>query len=232
MLFARSVYPIFESKCVLVHEVLIVQALSNHRIGDSQGENSIRSGIDRDPPVRFNRRRRSSRIDLHKQSPGTIGAAAQASEGLRGVHRPHPGLQQVGAKRKDKASLGEVIGQRSRYPLHQAVSMSGFFRGETAHADIVWSSVALAESLPEGVPVAPILSPQDHKRMREPFGPEIAQAGAYHRKRLIPADRAKATAVAITHHRSLQARCVVKKLKPSEGLRAKRAAVDRMKRIS
>src|SRR3989304_5534431 len=140
MMFAALVYPVLEPKGVLLDELLVVEPLPDKGIGNPQCQDAVCPRHDRDPMVRFDRRRRPSRVHLNEPP-------ARARSTPR----------------------------------------------EAAEANVVGSSVRLDEPLPERIPIATVLPPEDRHGVREAPGSEVRQPGGHHFQRLAPSDGAEAS---------------------------------------
>src|SRR3989304_1417855 len=145
MMFAALVYPVLEPKGVLLDELLVVEPLPDKGIGNPQCQDAACPRHDRDPMVRFDRRRRPSRVHLNEPPARACSASTETAERVGGLDRAEPSLQEAGPEGKDELGFPEVVTQRSRDPLHELMSEGGFLRREAAEANVVGSSVRLDE---------------------------------------------------------------------------------------
>src|SRR3990172_4633133 len=98
--------------------------------------------------------------------------------------------------------------------------------GQAAYTDIIWSSVGFSEALPECVPIAAVLSPENRYRVRKPLLAELGKALCHQSQRLLPRDRTQSPVLPVSCHRSLDTVGVIQELKPPEDLGAQCAAID------
>ena len=96
------------------------------------------------------------------------------------MNRPEPSLQQTGAKRENEPGFGQIVAERSRYPLHQLVRERRLVRRKAADPDIVGRAVGFSESPPDCVPVAAVLPAENRYGMRKILGSEVRQTGGDH----------------------------------------------------
>src|SRR3972149_3407722 len=105
-------------------------------------------------------------------------------------------------------------------------------RGQAAYPDVIRSSVSFSEALPECVPIAAVLSPENRHRVRKPLLAELGKTLCCQPQRLLPRDRTQSSVLSVSCHRTLQTVGVIQELEPPEGLGAQCAAIDGMQGIS